>query len=197
VVALGAGAAFDDAKTDASQLASFSGELDEALAERAEVAERADRAERESNGLASSISEAPDIWMLPLTDYTLSSPYGPRWNTFHGGVDLAVPTGTPIHAMHSGTVVLSRWNGGYGYAVEIDHGDGILTLYGHNSQLLVSEGDTVEAGDVIALAGNTGHSFGSHSHVEVHINGETTDPVPWLKDHGVDLVEGTDALYTG
>jgi len=195
VVALGAGATFDDAKANPAELAASG--LDESLAERAEAAERASRAERQSEGLASSIAEAPDIWMLPATDYDLSSPFGERWGRLHAGVDLAVPLGAPVYAMHSGTVVVSRWDGGYGYAVMIDHGNGEQTLYGHNSSLLVSEGQEVEAGERIALAGNTGYSFGPHIHLEVHIDGEAVDPVPWLQEHGVDLVEGTDPLYAG
>lgn len=195
VVALGAGAAFDDAKANSAELAAS--DLDDSLVERAEAAERASRAERQSEGLNSSIAEAPDIWMLPATDYDLSSPYGQRWGRLHAGVDLAVPLGTPVYAMHSGTVVLARWHQGYGYAVIIDHGDGVETLFGHNSSLLVSEGQTVEAGERIALAGNTGYSFGPHIHLEVHINGEAVDPTPWLQERGVDLVERTDPLYAG
>lgn len=198
VVALGAGAAFDDAKADPAQLAAFGGAgLDESLAERAEAAERASRAERQSDGLASSIAEAPDIWMLPLAEYTVSSPYGYRWGRPHNGVDLAVPTGTPVMAMHSGTVAVSRWEGGFGYLVVIDHGDGVQTYYGHNSELVVAEGEQVEAGDVISLAGNTGFSFGPHVHLEVHIDDVAVDPVPWLQERGVDLLEGTDPLYVG
>ncbi|HEY8472538.1 MAG TPA: M23 family metallopeptidase [Natronosporangium sp.] len=194
VVALGAGAAFDDAKANPALTASG---LDQELLERAEAAERVDRAERQSEGLNSSIAEAPETWLLPTPEFDVSSPYGERWGRLHGGVDLAVPLGTPVYAMNSGTVVLARWHGGYGYAVIIDHGNGEQTLYGHNSSLLVSEGQQVDAGDRIALAGNTGYSFGPHIHLEVHINGEAIDPIPWLRERGVDLVAGTDPLYTG
>lgn len=195
VVALGAGAAFDDAKAGEAQLAAAG--LDDSLAERAEAAERASRAERQSEGLNSSIAEAPDTWLLPTTKYDLSSPFGERWGRLHAGVDLAVPLGTPVHSMNSGTVVLARWYAGYGYAVIIDHGGGVETLYGHNSSLLVTEGQTVDAGERISLAGNTGYSFGPHIHLEVHLNGEAVNPTPWLQEHGVDLVEGTDPLYAG
>src|SRR5690606_31973073 len=142
VVALGAGAAFDDAKANPALTASG---LDQELLERAEAAERVDRAERQSEGLNSSIAEAPETWLLPTPEFDVSSPYGERWGRLHGGVDLAVPLGTPVYAMNSGTVVLARWHGGYGYAVIIDHGNGEQTLYGHNSSLLVSEGQQVDA----------------------------------------------------
>jgi murein DD-endopeptidase MepM/ murein hydrolase activator NlpD len=134
--------------------------------------------------------------MLPVTDYSLSSPFGYRWGRPHEGADLAADCGTPIYAAHAGTVVLARYNGGFGLAVFIDHGDGVQTVYGHSSELLVSEGQEVAAGDPIARVGNTGYSFGCHLHFEVHIDGTAVDPVPWLQERGVDLVEGTDPLYT-
>ena len=99
----------------------------------------------------------------------------------HTGMDLAVPTGTPIRAALSGTVTASAYNqGGYGYYVIIDHGSGLSTLYGHCSQLLVPVGRTVEAGDVIALSGSTGRSTGPHLHFEVRVNGERTNPRSYL-----------------
>ena len=99
----------------------------------------------------------------------------------HSGMDLAVPTGTPVRAALAGTVTVSTYNaGGYGYYVMIDHGGGLATLYGHCSKLLASVGDTVEVGDVIALSGSTGRSTGPHLHFEVRINGERTDPRLYL-----------------
>lgn len=99
----------------------------------------------------------------------------------HTGMDLAVPTGTPIRAALSGTVTASAYHqGGYGYYVIIDHGSGLSTLYGHCSQLLAPVGRTVEAGDVIALSGSTGRSTGPHLHFEVRVNGERTNPRSYL-----------------
>lgn len=99
----------------------------------------------------------------------------------HGGMDLAVPTGTPIRAALGGTVTVSKYNaGGYGYYVCIDHGNGLVTLYGHCSQLLARVGQTVEAGDIIALSGSTGRSTGPHLHFEVRVNGERTNPRTYL-----------------
>ena len=99
----------------------------------------------------------------------------------HGGMDLAVPTGTPIRAALPGTVVVSKYNaGGYGYYVMIDHGNGLATLYGHCSKLLAKVGQTVETGDIIALSGSTGRSTGPHLHFEVRVNGERTNPRAYL-----------------
>ena len=113
----------------------------------------------------------------------VTSEFGYRRDPFtderrgHSGMDLAVPTGTSVRAALPGTVTVSTYNqGGYGYYVMIDHGNGLSTLYGHNSQLLARVGQTVEAGDVIALSGSTGRSTGPHLHFEVRINGERTNP---------------------
>ena len=99
----------------------------------------------------------------------------------HGGMDLAVPTGTPLRAALPGTVTVSTYNqGGYGYYVCIDHGGGLVTLYGHCSQLIARVGRTVQAGDVIALSGSTGRSTGPHLHFEVRVNGQRTNPRSYL-----------------
>ena len=99
----------------------------------------------------------------------------------HTGMDLAVPTGTPIRAALPGTVTVSTYNrGGYGYYIMIDHGDGLSTLYGHCSQLLASVGRIVNAGDVVALSGSTGRSTGPHLHFEVRVNGQRTNPRGYL-----------------
>ena len=117
----------------------------------------------------------------------VTSEFGNRRDPFtgerrgHTGMDLAVPTGTSVRAALPGTVTVSTYNqGGYGYYVMIDHGNGLSTLYGHNSQLLARVGQTVDAGDVIALSGSTGRSTGPHLHFEVRINGERTNPRSYL-----------------
>ena len=117
----------------------------------------------------------------PITSY-----YG--WRThpifgttkYHSGMDIAVDAGTPIQAADSGTVVYSGWLGGYGNCVMIDHGGGLVTLYGHNSALNVSEGQYVNKGTVIAYAGSTGYSTGPHCHFEVRLHGELTEPLNYL-----------------
>ena len=196
VVALGTGTTFEDAKLDQDRQAALGG-LNTTLDSRAEAAERASRADRSQVGLATSIAEAPDVWLLPVNQYTYSSAYGWRWGRMHAGIDLAAPQGTPVYAMHAGTVALSGWYAGYGYAVIIDHGNGTETLYAHNSELLVSEGQEVSAGERISLVGNTGYSFGPHLHLEIHVDGNPVEPVAWLKERDVDIMDVTDPLYRG
>jgi murein DD-endopeptidase MepM/ murein hydrolase activator NlpD len=196
VVALGSGAAFSDAKLDYNNL-SASGDLSAALEDRAEAVERASRAERGSDGIATSIADAPNIWLLPTTDYYVSSTFGYRFDGFHGGTDLAGDCGTPIYAAHAGTVSVARYYGGYGLAVVIQHDNGVETLYGHSSEVFVTEGQRVEAGERIAAVGNTGYSFGCHLHFEVHIDGVEVDPIAFMADRGVDIPNETDPLYSG
>jgi septal ring factor EnvC (AmiA/AmiB activator) len=98
----------------------------------------------------------------------------------HTGVDMGAAAGTPIHAAGSGVVAYSGWKSGYGWTVIIDHGSGLATLYGLCSSLLVSTGETVSRGQVIARVGSTGLSTGNHLHFEVRINGEPVDPVPYI-----------------
>ena len=99
---------------------------------------------------------------------------------YHSGMDIAVDYGTPIHAADSGTIVYSGWLGGYGNCVMIDHGGGLVTLYGHNDSLTVGEGQYVDKGTVIAYAGSTGYSTGPHCHFEVRVHGELTEPLNYL-----------------
>lgn len=99
---------------------------------------------------------------------------------FHSGIDIGVDEGTPVHAADSGTVVYSGWMDGYGYAVVIDHGNGISTLCAHNSDLAVSEGQSVSKGTVIAYAGSTGNATGPHVHFEVRVNGDPVNPLGYL-----------------
>lgn len=98
----------------------------------------------------------------------------------HTGMDLAVPKGTPVRAALPGTVRVAKYDSSYGYYVTIGHDNGLLTLYGHNSRLLVTPGQTVQAGDVISLSGSTGRSTGPHLHFEVRLNGQRTNPRYYL-----------------
>ncbi|MDO5786986.1 MAG: peptidoglycan DD-metalloendopeptidase family protein [Phascolarctobacterium sp.] len=99
---------------------------------------------------------------------------------YHSGMDIGVDYGTPIMAADSGTVIYSGWLGGYGYAVMIDHGSGLVTLYAHNQSLNVYEGQYVNKGTCIAYAGSTGYSTGPHCHFEVRLHGEVTEPLNYL-----------------
>ncbi|NBI65986.1 M23 family peptidase [Pseudoflavonifractor sp. 60] len=98
----------------------------------------------------------------------------------HNGMDLAVPTGTPVRAALAGKVTAAKYDSSYGSYVMIDHGNGLATLYAHNSKLVVKVGQTVQAGDVVSLSGSTGRSTGPHLHFEVRINGERTNPRSYL-----------------
>ncbi|HUZ01796.1 MAG TPA: peptidoglycan DD-metalloendopeptidase family protein [Thermomicrobiaceae bacterium] len=113
------------------------------------------------------------------TSFTSEPAYGP-YPHFHSGIDLAVPTGTPVKATAAGTVVVAGWDGGYGNLVEIDHGNGIETFYGHNTQVLVTVGQQVKAGQVISISGSTGNSTGPHVHYEIRINSVPVDPTPFI-----------------
>ena len=116
----------------------------------------------------------------------VTSEFGYRRDPFtgqtkgHSGMDLAVPTGTSIRAALPGTVTISQYSSSYGYYVMIDHGGGLSTLYAHNSKLLVTVGQTVNAGDIVSLSGSTGRSTGPHLHFEVRVNGERTNPRSYL-----------------
>jgi murein DD-endopeptidase MepM/ murein hydrolase activator NlpD len=193
VVALGAGAGFiPNAKQGNETVYEFDASTYDS---RAVDAERANRDSR--NGLTTSIGQTrPNVWLLPVHDYNFSSPFGQRWGRLHAGVDLALPHGTPYYAAHAGVVTRSSWYGGYGYAVVIDHGNGIETIYAHSSKLIAREGQRVEAGTLLGLVGNTGHSFGDHLHFEVHINGEPTDPVTFMRAHGCDIPRQFEAIYS-
>ena len=110
-----------------------------------------------------------------------SSPWGGGGGDWHPGIDIAGSYGTPIYAAADGYVVSSAWNsGGYGNLVEIDHGNGIVTLYGHNSQNVALSGSRVKKGDLIAYMGSTGASTGTHLHYEVRVNGTAVNPASFL-----------------
>src|SRR5690606_3799511 len=98
----------------------------------------------------------------------------------HTGIDFAVPQGPPGLATGAGVVRSAGWSGAYGRLVVIDHGHGISTYYGHNSSVLVSPGERVERGQVVALSGNPGRSTGAPVHYEIRVNGTPVDPSPFL-----------------
>lgn len=113
---------------------------------------------------------------------TLTSRFGSRWGRQHAGIDIAGNIGDPVYAADNGRVVYAQYNdGGYGNLVQIDHGNGYVTYYGHNSELCVKVGDVVGKGDVVAKLGNTGRSTGPHLHFEVRKNGEPVDPTPYIQ----------------
>jgi murein DD-endopeptidase MepM/ murein hydrolase activator NlpD len=193
IVAFGAGAGLHDSKVDS--LGSDNAALADAAQQQRDLA--ANRPGRGEKTLNSSMTQAPeDAWVLPMRGYRFTSPFGQRWGRLHAGIDLGgIREGHPINAVHKGKVIVAGWQGGYGYAVFIQHEDNMVTVYGHNSKLYVKVGDEVKAGDIIAGAGNTGHSYGTHCHLEIRINDVPQDPVKFFKARGVDFHMETEAVF--
>ena len=129
------------------------------------------------------LAATPSIWP---TGGDVTSRFGSRnspWgegNDWHPGIDIANNMGTPIFATADGEVVVSGWSDGYGNLVQINHGNGLSTLYGHNSQLIVHVGDIVKKGQVISYMGSTGNSTGPHVHYEVKVDGTVVNPESFL-----------------
>jgi murein DD-endopeptidase MepM/ murein hydrolase activator NlpD len=126
------------------------------------------------------------VFALPIPGAPITSPYGPRIDplggpgTFHPGTDFGAPMGTPIHAAGDGIIAFAGVESGYGNYTCIQHASNLATCYGHQSLILVKTGDKVKQGQVIGLVGSTGYSTGPHLHFEVRINGQVTDPLPFL-----------------
>jgi murein DD-endopeptidase MepM/ murein hydrolase activator NlpD len=128
---------------------------------------------------------------MPLAGMTLTSDYGMRLHPVtgrraaHKGIDLAAPTGTPIHATADGMISRASWYSTYGLYVAVEHGGQLQTRYAHMSRLNVAEGQRVRKGDVIGYVGSTGRSTGPHLHYEVRIDGAAVNPVPYMNGHQV------------
>jgi murein DD-endopeptidase MepM/ murein hydrolase activator NlpD len=124
---------------------------------------------------------------MPVNDGYVSSPYGYRIDpftgrrSFHPGLDIGVPFGTQVHSVAAGVVTYAGVRDGYGKVVEIDHGDGYMTRYAHNSKLLAHVGEHVHAGEVISDAGSTGRSTGPHVHFEVWHDGKLVNPIAYVR----------------
>jgi murein DD-endopeptidase MepM/ murein hydrolase activator NlpD len=145
-----------------------------------------DQAPAQPGAIAQTPISIPSAEPVHGTNFT--SGFGVRTDPFrgraamHAGIDLAGPLGTPIYATADGTVDRAEWNtGGYGNLVEIDHGHGIQTRYGHLTRYIVGIGEHVKRGQLIAYMGSTGRSTGSHLHYEVRIDGQAVNPVPFLQ----------------
>ena len=149
-------------------------QLDKAVAHSDEVA-KADEAAR-----------APQT--VKPAEGAFTSPFSPRWGSFHYGVDIANSPGTPILAVMDGTVIDSGPASGYGQWIRIKHDDGAMSVYGHMQTLDVAVGERVHAGQKIAGMGSLGFSTGSHLHFEIHPTGDgAVDPVPWLAERGINV----------
>jgi len=110
----------------------------------------------------------------------VTSRFGSRWGSTHTGTDIGAASGTSIYAAAGGTVLFSGWKGTLGKLIVINHGNGVQTYYAHCSSLLVSKGDTVSAGQLIAKVGNTGRSTGPHLHFEIRLNGSALNPQKYI-----------------
>ena len=125
--------------------------------------------------------------LKPVNNVTFTSSFGVRSDPFrgsaamHAGIDLAGPLGTRVYATADGVVTHAGRQGGYGNMVQINHGRGIETRYGHLSQILVPENTRVKRGQLIGLMGSTGRSTGSHLHYEVRVDGKAVNPIPFLQ----------------
>jgi murein DD-endopeptidase MepM/ murein hydrolase activator NlpD len=200
MVALGTAAAMPSQSHDNGALSSNDPTLDPSSTggyddDRGQLADRGSRSGRSAT-LPNGKTQAPqDVWVLPVKKYDVSSLFAPRWGTFHYGVDMANDTGTPVYAAHAGVVTRAGWYGGYGYVVEIDHGNGLITRYGHNSEVLVHVGEQVSTGQQVSRMGSTGQSTGPHCHFEVRINDKPVNPVPFMIDRDVDIMGHQDSPY--
>lgn len=155
----------------------------DAIRQREEEARR--KAEESGGGSAPQETRGSGVLSWPC-EGPITSPFGyrihPIFGTriFHSGIDIGVDEGTPIHAADSGTVSYAGWMTGYGNVIILDHGNGMQTVYAHNSSFVKSEGDAVAKGDVISYSGQTGYATGPHLHFEVRIRGEVVDPMGYL-----------------
>ena len=160
--------------------------IQQKIAEQQRIAEQQAReAARAKTASKNVIIPGTGIFAFP-SDAPTSSPFGWRihpilgYRRFHAGLDFAASYGSTIRAADSGTVIFAGWYGGYGKAVIISHSKGITTLYGHTSELYVSEGQSVQKGQAIAAVGSTGFSTGPHLHFEVRRDGTPVDPANYL-----------------
>ncbi|MBA2461535.1 MAG: peptidoglycan DD-metalloendopeptidase family protein [Actinobacteria bacterium] len=159
--------------------------MEDLLAESASLAATIQAAQAAAAGRSSSSYSMPSrtpsasgfIWPV---HGVVTSVFGWRWGRMHEGIDIAVGSGTPVVASAAGTVIVAGWMGGYGNLVVVDHGNGIATAYGHNTNVTVFVGQSVGQGQLIAYSGNTGHSTGPHVHFEVRVGGAAVDPFGYL-----------------
>lgn len=140
----------------------------------------------EARAAADEAARAPSV--ARPAEGAFTSGFGPRWGSFHAGIDIANSNGTPILAVMDGTVIDSGPASGYGNWIRIKHEDGSVSVYGHMESLDVAVGQQVTAGQKIAGMGNLGFSTGTHLHFEIHPDGtNAVDPIPWFAARGINI----------
>ncbi|MEN3308772.1 MAG: hypothetical protein V7603_4974 [Micromonosporaceae bacterium] len=196
MVAIGAAAGLSDVKADPSALAALNNPAAGAadLAGRQAAVDRANRSDPRGTSASATDQATQNLWLLPLKNYTISSPFGQHANSLHQGIDLAAAEGTPFFAAHSGVVKLARYDGGLGYTVVIDIGGGITVSYGHSAKVMVHEGQRVRAGDALGTVGSSGYAFDSALYFAIQVNSKPVNPVTYLQQYALDVTHGTDAL---
>ena len=158
---------------------------EEAARKAAEEAARAKQAGGYTGGGSTAVATGGFTWPVPSCSL-ITSRFGRRVSptagasSYHGGLDIGAGQGAAIVAARGGTVVLAAYSGGYGNCVMIDHGGGVITLYGHMQSFAVGYGQSVSAGQTIGYVGSTGVATGPHCHFEIRINGAQTDPAPYF-----------------
>ncbi|MER5223585.1 M23 family metallopeptidase [Streptomyces flaveus] len=162
----------------------------EAAKAKAEAAKEKAEEEARQKAEAERLAELAKSFALPTSSYTITSTFGQSgalWSSgTHTGLDFAAPTGTPLKAVHSGTITEAGWNGSYGYLTKLKLDDGTEVWYAHQSSISVSVGQKVSTGEVIGRVGATGNVTGAHLHMEVHTaGGDGIDPAAWLRSKGL------------
>ena len=170
--------------TESTELAALDVQLNSALVEshtlQAQAQAVADKKREAALERQRYLEAIPSMWP---TDGYVSSGFGYRTypdTEFHPGLDIVNDYGSPVYATASGVVEEAGWDGGYGYKIVIDHGNGYETWYGHNQRMLVSVGESVRKGEQIAEVGSTGYATGPHCHYEIVLWGRPIDPTPFL-----------------
>lgn len=178
----------DDKEGNLSQIKDDKAKYEQALAELEETSLQLERMIRGAQSGGNPAFSGTGTLMWPsASSTTITSPFGMRFHPIlkqyklHTGIDIGASNGSNILAADSGTVISAGWMGGYGQATIIDHGDGVSTLYAHQSQILVKNGQQVGKGEVIGKVGSTGWSTGPHLHFEVRINGTPDDPTKYVR----------------
>ncbi|MGW0467581.1 M23 family metallopeptidase [Streptomyces sp. NPDC003027] len=176
------------AEKAAEEAAAKATAAEKAAAEAKKKAEEEAAAKAEAERLAKLAAS----YALPTSSYTITSTFGESgsmWSSgYHTGLDLAAPTGTPVKAVHGGTIKSAGWSGSYGYRIVLELEDGTEVWYCHLSSMTVGAGQSVGTGETIGRVGATGNVTGPHLHLEVHTpGGSGVDPSAWLRGKGLNL----------